>query len=71
MMVPLYVRIDEDLYKKLKQVSGIERRSMASLVQVLLKQAFQNLKNLENSQLKRRKKTINDVNDRVDRMLGQ
>lgn len=65
MLVPLYIRIEEDLHKKLKQVAENERRSMASLAQVLLKQS------LENPETKRRKTAINDVNDAVERMLGQ
>ena len=36
MLVPLYIRIEEDLHKKLKQVAENERRSMASLAQVLV-----------------------------------
>lgn len=64
MLVPLYIRIEEDLYKKLKQVAENERRSMASLAQVLLKQS------LENPEPKRRKTAVNDVNDAVERMLG-
>ena len=65
MLVPLYIRIEEDLHKKLKQVAENERRSMASLAQVLLKQS------LENPEIKRRKTAVNDVNDAVERMLGQ
>jgi len=65
MLVPLYIRIEEDLHKKLKQVAENERRSMASLAQVLLKQS------LENPEPKRRKTAVNDVNDAVERMLGQ
>ena len=65
MLVPLYIRIEEDLHKKLKQVAENERRSMASLAQVLLKQS------LENPEPKRRKAVVNDVNDAVERMLGQ
>ena len=65
MLVPLYIRIEEDLHKKLKQVAENERRSMASLAQVLLKQS------LENPEPKRRKTVVNDVNDAVERMLGQ
>ena len=65
MLVPLYIRIEEDLHKKLKQVAENERRSMASLAQVLLKQS------VENPEPKRRKTAVNDVNDAVERMLGQ
>jgi len=65
MLVPLYIRIEEDLHKKLKQVAENERRSMASLAQVLLKQS------LEKPESQRRKTVVNDVNDAVERMLGQ
>jgi len=63
MLVPLYIRIEEDLHKKLKQVAENERRSMASLAQVLLKQS------LDKPETKRRKTVVNDVNDAVERML--
>ena len=65
MLVPLYIRIDEELHKKLKQVAENERRSMASLAQVLLKQS------LEKPESQSRKTVVNDVNEAVERMLGQ
>jgi len=69
MLVPLYIRIEEDLYKKIKQVAEKERRSMASLAQVLLKQSLDNpvVKTEEN----RRKASNESVKEAVDRILNQ
>ena len=65
MLVPLYIRIDEELHKKLKQVAENERRSMASLAEMLLKDS------LENPNALKRKNTKINVNEAVERMLGQ